>query len=216
MNALIDARVALIWARPLLTTDKRRPFPTEKQVVPDDIASRRFHNNVEKGSTGPFAGAQAAQPVQGALQDVSRGHLVDDLRPPGARHVIVDKRPGDDGGREPLVPKHDGQSRSASRGCARKPASIGRAGLSRPSRSSGSPRTIPATSNSAKIAVSASASLSNAPRGRVFEAARRGGARRRRSQGRWSSSRGRCRSGAPWAEGAEGEIFDCERATHRT
>ena len=59
---------------------------------------------------GQSAGrAKPAKPVKGALQDIGGRHLVDDLRAPGARNVVGDERPGDDGGREPLIPEDDRQ-----------------------------------------------------------------------------------------------------------
>ena len=66
---------------------------------------------------------QAPEAVQGALQNVSGRHFVDDLSPPRARNVIGDERPGHDGGREPLIPEDDwqiGSGRQIARECTRR------------------------------------------------------------------------------------------------
>jgi hypothetical protein len=79
-------------------------------------------------------------------------------------------------------------------------------------RPSGSPRTIPATSNSEKIVVSASASLASAPRGRVLsgDAALDVGDRKANGLGAEVNA-----DQARLGRKAEGEIFDRDRAAHR-
>src|SRR5271166_3962282 len=64
---------------------------------------------VKKLRNIPPSARQVSQPIERSLQDVSGGHLVDDLGAPCAGDVVFDQRPRDDGGRETLVPIGDGQ-----------------------------------------------------------------------------------------------------------
>ena len=65
------------------------------------------------------------------LQDQGRRHLVDHLGAAAARDVGLQQRALGGGRRQPLVPEQDGQRRELARGCARRRAWPGRAGLSR-------------------------------------------------------------------------------------
>ena len=85
----------------------------------------------------------SAEPIERALQDKRGRMLVDHRGALGAADIGRDQFALDRGGGEPLVPERDRQFGAALRGCARRRASIARAGLRVPSMLSGSPSTKP-------------------------------------------------------------------------
>ena len=145
-------------------------FLHQDKSLLDRDRSTDIHINVELAATSrPTWSRQAGEAVERALQDIGGRHLVDDLRAPGARHVVERSATGSRRRSRTARPRtRSADSVRVDRLRAKARVDCAR-GLSRPSRSSGRPRTMPAISNSAKMAISASASFWNAPRGSVLK-----------------------------------------------
>ncbi len=59
--------------------------------------------------TWRYLRADRGEPVEGALQNISGRHPIDDFGAPGARDVILDQRTIDRGARQALVPEGEGR-----------------------------------------------------------------------------------------------------------